>query len=132
MDIYPAASPTLRARAGDLLRRVWARFTGQRLAWVALECAVVIGLLALLYLSQVGAVTSANASLQSAQARQTSLRRQNAQAHAQLAAARNPAYIDQRARAMGLAPVTTDTPSRPIVIPVHVQPLLGQSSQGAR
>jgi len=50
----------------------------------------------------------------------------------QLAAARNPAYIDQRARAMGLAPVTTDTPSRPIVIPVHVQPLLGQSSQGAR
>ncbi|MEO7003571.1 MAG: hypothetical protein ABI068_17230 [Ktedonobacterales bacterium] len=132
MGIYPTQPRTAPRTVGEISGRLWARIVNQRTALVALECAILIGLLALLYLSQIGAVTSANASLQRAQMQQTTLGRQNAQAHAQLAATRNPAWIDRQARALGLAPVTTDTLPRPIVIPINIRSLAGQSGQGAR
>jgi hypothetical protein len=102
--------PTRDRRGGRIAQR--GRTTGGWLARIgrqsapalALEAAVVVGLLALLYLSQVAAVNTANSRLQSLQAQQTDLRRTDTQAHAQLAQAQSVATIDRRARAMGLRP----------------------------
>jgi len=71
---------------------------------LALEGAAVVGLLALLYLSQVAAVNTSNSRLQTLQAQQTDLRRTDALAHEQLAQAQSVAAIDRRARALGLRP----------------------------
>lgn len=73
---------------------------------LALEGAAVIGLLALLYLSQVAAVNTANSRLQTLQTQQTDLRRTDTLAHEQLAQAQSVAAIDRRARALGLRPAT--------------------------
>ncbi|HEX6797196.1 MAG TPA: hypothetical protein VF116_05735 [Ktedonobacterales bacterium] len=71
---------------------------------LALFGVAMIGLLAVLYLNEVAAVGSANARLQTLNAEQTRLERQDAQLHQQLGIVTSPAYIDQHARAMGLEP----------------------------
>ena len=70
-----------------------------------LRCLLILGLVALLYLLQVSGATSSATELQALQAEQSALQRQDATLHQQLGQARSPAYIDQRARAMGLVPV---------------------------
>ena len=93
-----------------------ARFIRQRQPLIALELAVVVGLLALLYLSQVAAVTATHGTLLNEQARQTDLRRQDADLHAQLGQAQNPTYIEQRARALGMVPAN---PASVVWIAIH-------------
>src|SRR5512146_1564861 len=87
-------------RPGWLTRRgraAQARFNRQPQALMLLEIAAVIGLLALLYLSQVATLTTTHQTLLSEQARQTELRRQDAEVHAQLGYLQSPAYVEQRA-----------------------------------
>ena len=72
-----------------------------------LRCLVVVGLVALLYLWQVSGATSSATELQALQAEQSALQRQDATLHQQLGQARSPAYIEQRARALGLVPAGT-------------------------
>lgn len=110
---------SLARRPGWLRRGVRAasaRFTRQRLPLIALELAVVVGLLALLYLSQIAAVTATHQTLLSEQQRQSDLRRQDAELHAQLGAVESPAYIEQRARALGLVPAN---PASVIWVTIH-------------
>jgi cell division protein FtsB len=83
---------------------------------LALEAAVVIGLLALLYLSQVAAVTATHQTLLQEQARQSDLRRQDAELHAQLGQVQSPAYIEQRAQALGMVPAN---PASVVWIAIH-------------
>jgi len=71
---------------------------------IMLASVAMIGLLAMLYLSQVAGVATANSQLRDLNAEQTRLQRQDAQLHQQLGTVTNPAYIDRRAREMGLAP----------------------------
>jgi hypothetical protein len=71
---------------------------------LTLLCLVFVGLLALVYLSQVAAVASANQRLQALQAEGVILRRQDDEAHARLGAAQNPEYVRKRAAALGLVP----------------------------
>lgn len=70
----------------------------------ALGSVALIGLLAVLYLNQVAGVAVANARLRALSAQQTSLQRQDASLHQQLGEMTSPAWIDQRARALGLTP----------------------------
>lgn len=91
-----------------------ARFAGQPLPLLALECALVIALLTLIYLTQVVAVDAANTQLQAAQAQQAQLQRQDEQVHERLALVESPAYIHRRAIALGLRPAA---PGPIIVIP---------------
>lgn len=93
-----------------------ARFTGQSQALLALEFAVVVGLLALLYLSQVAAVSSAHQTLLQEQTRQSDLRRQDAELHAQLGSVQSPTYIEQRAHALGMVPAN---PASAVWIAIH-------------
>jgi len=97
-------------------RALATRFNHQRQPLIALELAVVVGLLAMIYLSQVAAVTSAHDTLLQEQARQTDLRRQDAEARARLAQAQNPAYIAQRARELGMVPAN---PAAIIWVTIH-------------
>lgn len=90
----------------------------------ALLAVAVIGLLALLYLNQVTSVAGANARLQALRAERTRLEQQNAQLHQQLGRLTSPAAVDQRARALGLAP----DPS----VPAVVLPMEGAFRQGAQ
>ena len=71
---------------------------------LALTSVALIGLLAVLYLNQVAGVAVANTRLRALNDEQTRLSRQDATLRQQLGAFTSPAYIDQRARAMGLAP----------------------------
>lgn len=81
-----------------------ARIMRQPRPLLLLEFAAVVGLLALLYLSQVAALTSTRQTLLQEQTRQTTLRRQDADLHAQLGRLQSPASVEQRARALGMVP----------------------------
>ncbi len=84
---------------------------------LALLGVAVIGILALFYVHEVASLTAANDELATLQVEQSRLERQDAQLHAQLGEVTSPAYIDRRARALGLTPNGADTP----VIHVAVQ-----------
>ena len=91
----PGASDDWRTRARAALRRPLA---------LAIFGVVMIGLIALLYLHQVAALASANDHLAALQAERARLERQDADQRARLGAVTNPAYVDERARALGLVP----------------------------
>ena len=110
----PTVGRPHHARRGP--RAAFRRFAQQRQPLIALELAIVVGLLALLYLSQMAAVTSAHDTLLQEQARQTDLRRQDAELHAQLGQAQSPAYIERRARALGMVPAN---PASVVWITIH-------------
>jgi hypothetical protein len=71
---------------------------------LTLSCLALVGLLALVYLGQVGAATAANQRLLTLQAEHTRLQKQDELLHEQLGRDQSPAYIDRRARELGLAP----------------------------
>ncbi len=79
-----------------------------------------IGVLAMLYLNQVASVAVANSELQQLRVNQIRLQREDEQEHARLGTVTNPAYIDARARQMGLKPAPTGTP--PAVVVAGGQP----------
>ena len=110
----PTAGRPQRARRGP--RALFARFMRQRQPLIALELAVVVGLLALLYLSQMAAVTSAHDALLQEQAQQTDLRRKDAELHAQIGQVQGPAYVERRARALGMVPAN---PASVVWITIH-------------
>ncbi|MGH2501920.1 MAG: septum formation initiator family protein [Ktedonobacterales bacterium] len=97
-------------------RATWARFARQPWPLMLLEFATVVGLLALLYLSQVAALTTTRQTLLQEQTRQTTLRRQDADLHAQLGRLQSPAYVEQRARALGMVPAN---PASVVWITLH-------------
>ena len=86
---------------------------------VLLLSAVAVGLLALLYLHVVSDVALANTQLQSLNAQNTRLVRQDEELHQQLGEATSPAYIDREARKLGLEP-TLPLPAPP-AIPLSVR-----------
>src|SRR5258708_33657186 len=73
---------------------------------------VLVGLLALLYLSEVAGVEAANTQLRTLRDQQARLDRQEAQPPAQLGGVTSPAYIQQPARALGPVPA----PGPPLLI----------------
>lgn len=110
----PTVGQPRRARHGP--RALFGWFMRQRQPLIALELAVVVGLLAFLYLSQMAAVTSAHDTLLQEQAQQTDLRRQDAELHAQLGQVQGPAYVERRARALGMVPAN---PASVVWITIH-------------
>lgn len=76
--------------------------------------AVLISLMALLYLNEVGLANQARLRLQQLAAQQTQLQQQNQQLLEQQGTLQSPAYIENRARQMGMIP---EDPSKvPIII----------------
>lgn len=83
---------------------------------LALLGALIIGILALLYVHEVAGLTAANDELHALQAEQTRLERQDAELHAQFGEVTSPEYIDRRARAMGLIPGGAGNPVTVVVV----------------
>lgn len=86
-------------------------------------CSVLlISLMAILYLSQLGQAVTTNQQIQDLRAQQAVLQRQNHDLVNTVAQERSPAYIAERARAMGLAPANQQN-AHVVVIPrIKAQP----------
>ena len=100
-------SGEMAALPGAVISRQRQRQPGRQpgAATLTLACLLLLGALALLYLGQVSAVAAANARWQALQAEQTRLLRQDQEEQQRLAAAQSPAYIMDRARALGMVAV---------------------------
>jgi cell division protein FtsL len=89
---------------------------------------LLIGLMAIVYLSQVGQAVAANHQLQALQAQQALLQRQDEDLAYQIAQEQSPEYIAAEAAKMGLVPVDPKNVQILIVkhmqaIPVHNDPI---------
>lgn len=85
-------------------------------------CSVLlIGLMALLYLSQLNQAVSANNTLLSLHAQETVLQRQNQDLVNSIAKEQSPAYIAAQAKRMGLVPA--DPTAIQVVIVPHLKPI---------
>ena len=84
---------------------------------------LLIGLMAVLYLSQLGQAVAANQQLQEIRAQQALLERENQDMVDTIAQEQSPAYIAEHAKALGLVPAN---PKDVKVMPVHhLAPLPG-------
>lgn len=88
---------------------------------LSISSVLLIGLMALLYLSQLGQAVSANQKLQDLHSQQTILQRQSQDLANLVAQEQSPAYIAQQAKAQGLVPADPKT-VRVVVIP-HLKPI---------
>lgn len=88
---------------------------------------LLIGLMAVLYLSQLGQAVSANQQLQRLRVQQTDLRRQNQDLLYTIASERSPEYIATKAKAQGLIPA--DPKKVQTVIVPDLQPIPNQDDQ---
>ena len=91
---------------------------------LALFGVLMIGLLAVLYLSELAGVAAANDRLRVLSGEQTSLARQDALLREQLGEVTSPTYVDRRARALGLAPAPPDS-----ALIIAVQAMTGEATR---
>ena len=92
---------------------------------LTISSVLLIGLMATLYLSQLGQAVSANQQIQDYRAAQVALQRQNQDLVNTLAQEQSPAYIAARARALGLVP--EDTKEVTVVVVRHLRPVPGRN-----
>jgi cell division protein FtsL len=91
---------------------------------LCITCVVLIGLMAVLYLSQVGQAVDTNRQLQQIRLEQSSLTRQNQDLAEQLAEEQSPEYIAKHAQQQGLQ---LADPKNVHTIFIHnLQPIPGQ------
>jgi hypothetical protein len=88
---------------------------------LSISSVLLIGLMALLYLAQLGQAVSANQRLQDLHRQQIILQRQDQDLANQVAQEQSPAYIAQHAKALGLVPADPKA-VRVVVIP-HLKPI---------
>lgn len=94
-----------------------------RMGPVALSiCSVLlIGLMAVLYLSQLGEAVNTNQQIQDLHKQQATLERQNQDLVSLIAQEESPAYIAEHARAMGLIPADSKTVT--VLVVRHLKPI---------
>jgi cell division protein FtsL len=73
-------------------------------AALCITCVLLVGLMAVLYISQVGQVVAANHQLQQIRSEQAALERQNQDLIDMLAQQQSPGYIAEQAQKKGLRP----------------------------
>jgi cell division protein FtsB len=88
---------------------------------LSISSVLLIGLMAILYLSQLGQAEAANQKLQDFQRRQVLLERQNQDFVDQIAQEQSPAYIAAHAQSQGLVPA--DPKAVQVVVIPHLQPI---------
>jgi len=102
------ASPKARSEASLLAQRrrhMHPSFLRMGPATLCITCVLLVGFMAVLYLSQVGQVVAANHQLQDIRSEQAALERQNQDLVDTLTREQSPAYIAEQAQKMGLGPV---------------------------
>jgi cell division protein FtsL len=92
---------------------------------LTISSVLLIGLMAVLYLSQLGRAVTTNQQLQNLRSDQATLFRQNQDLAARIAQERSPQYVMNQATKMGLVPVD---PGKVQVITIHgLQPIQNQN-----
>ena len=100
-----SAAPSLEALPAQRRQHVRPFFFHVRPVVLCIICVLLISLMAVLYLSQVGQVVTANHQLQNIRNEQATLERQNQDLVDTVAREQSPAYIVGQAQKMGLVPV---------------------------
>ena len=88
---------------------------------LSITSVLLIGLLAVLYLSQVGQAVAENQSLQQTLAQQASIKRQEQDLAYTLSQEQSPAYIAEHAKALGLIPA--DPKTVPVIVVPRLKPI---------
>jgi len=102
------ASPKARSEASLLAQRrrhMHPSFLRMGPAALCITCLLLVGFMAVLYLSQVGQVVAANHQLQDIRNEQAALERQNQDLVDTLTREQSPASIAEQAQKMGLGPI---------------------------
>ena len=108
LKAWAVASPKATSRSAlpaQRRRHMRPSFFHMRPATLCIICVLLIGLMAVLYLSQVGQVVASNHQLQEIRNEQAALKRQNQDLVDTLAREQSPDYIAEQAQKIGLGPV---------------------------
>ncbi len=100
-------SPMVEPQATQRRRYVRPFFFQMGPVALCITCVLLLGFMAVLYLSQVGEVVVANHQLQTIRNEQAALERQNQDLVDTIAQEQSPAYIAEQVKKMGLGPVDT-------------------------
>ncbi len=92
---------------------------------LTISSTLLIGLMAVLYLSQVGQAVAANQRIQTLRTQQAVLQRQNQDLVNTVSQEQSPAYIAQHAKAQGLVP--EDPRNVQVVVVHHLKPIPGSN-----
>jgi cell division protein FtsL len=112
------ARPALAARRR---RQLYPLFFNMGPVALSITSVLLIGLMAVLYLSQLGQAVAANQQIQDMRNKQADLLRQNQDLISTIAQERSPAYIAAKARQMGLVPA--DPNAVQVLIVSKLQPV---------
>src|SRR6266571_243914 len=88
---------------------------------LSLSSVLLMGLMAILYLTQLGQAVAANQRLQDIRTQQADLQRQNQDLVYTIAQEQSPAYIAAKAKSLGLVPV--DSKAVQVVVVGHLRPI---------
>ena len=88
---------------------------------LSITSVLLIGLMAVLYLSQVGQAVAENQSLQQTLAQQASIKRQEQDLVYTLSQEQSPTYIAEHAKALGLIPA--DPKTVPVIVVPRLKPI---------
>lgn len=112
-------------RAARRRRQLYPFFFRMGPVTLSITSVLLIGLMAVLYLSQVGQAVAANQQLQELRTQQSRLLRQNQDLVDTIAQERGPAYIAEQAKKQGLVPA--DPKALQIIIVPHLEPIPDQN-----
>jgi cell division protein FtsL len=90
-------------------------------ASLSMSSVLLIGLMAILYLSQLGQAVAINQRLQDLRSQQAVLQRENQDLIYEIAQEQSPAYIAEHAKSLGLVPA--DPKSVHVLVVPHLQPI---------
>ncbi|HEY7418049.1 MAG TPA: hypothetical protein VH593_22905 [Ktedonobacteraceae bacterium] len=113
---------SMRSRA--VVRRLYPFFFHMGPVTLCITSVLLIGLMATLYLSQVGQAVSTNQRIEDMHSQQSAIQRQNQDLISAIAQERSPDYISQNARKQGMVPV--DPKNVQTVVVPNLQPIPDQ------
>ncbi len=118
----PKVTPPKPILAAKRRRQLYPFFFSIGPVTLSIISVALIGLMAILYLSQVGQAVAANQKLQDLRAEQAILQRENQDLANTIAQEQSPGYIAIHARAMGLTPADPNTVQ--IIVVKHLKPII--------
>lgn len=118
-DIPTKGLPVQSILAAKRRRQLYPFFFHMGPVALSVTSVLLIGLMAILYLSQVGQAVAANQQLQTINYQQATLQRQDEDLALNIATEQSPGYIAQQAQRLGLVPV--DPRNVQILVVQHMQ-----------
>lgn len=119
----PSTVPPKPILAAKQRRQLYPFFFRMGPVALSISSVLLIGLMAILYLTQLGQAVAANQKLQDLHTQQITLQRQNQDLVDLIAQEQSPAYITAHAQSLGLVPA--DPKSVQVIVVEHLKPIAG-------